>query len=847
MMRKGAIVISETVLVAFGVIISFVLLGTFGSMIFSGQSEAADISTLALVAKDIAWRIDNVAAEAGGVAMVYNLPKGINADIHIDYKRAELIADKKSYAAPFQALTHTKPYTLKNPQHICIVKNQDDMRISLSKDKCICNTADKRCDPACVVAAYCDPACNVDGIEDRVCDRRCSKEGDGICDMDCFTNEKDVVNEAMDCIDDLNYDDNGYKKSVEEDRICDADSHNVVDYICDIDCQNNGTSFWGICDPDCSKYGMYLDNGVYYSQDGFCDLDCGYVEVGYGIKELYEDSVCDLDCATAIGICDPDCGDIDDDCGFECVTSCFTDPGCRNGLTDGHIVEGECCGAGSCYKCDDGYNWDEINDVCVISEPPLSCDYYVDTDSLGGPSSDSNPGTLTQPWETLKYAESRLSDGDVVCVRGGVYKEYFTIDVPNVVFQNYNNELPIVDGSLRQIEKGVYHNLIIISADGVKIDGFKIGESAGRGVYIDEAKNVIIKNCEISENYRESLVIIYNSDNALIEDCDIHSGAKLVYEFCDSSGGKCRETGWDDPAMVITKFSTGVIFRRTKIHDSYNEGINFDVGTNNLLIEHCEIYGNKKSQLYLVSSKNHTVRYNLIYGVNVNMHGKSARGVALYLNHEDQWVPQMGDPLVSNFKIYGNLIANSNNNVYIDSQGGTQLTNAQIYNNVIIEGVNSGFVVAANAGGGHSFKNNIIWQTGGQIANIPAGKVDCDNNLWSRIPDDDAKGPNDPPYAVPKLKKTSGWDNLAGGVLDGSEFVIQSTSPAIDKGTNLGSPYNQGLNPASTWPNSVSTLDQNSYGSGWEIGAYVHGSASADTTNILFYEDFEDGLAYETD
>ncbi len=376
MIHKGAIVISETVLVAFGVIISFVLLGVFGSMIFSGQSEAADVSALALVAKDIAWRIDDVAAEAGGVAIVYNMPKGINADIHVDYKRVDVEADEKSYAAPFQALMHTKPYTLKNPQHICIVKNQDDMRISLSKDKCICNTADTHCDPACVVSTDCDPACNIEGIEDRVCDRRCSKEGDGICDMDCFTNEKDVVNEATDCIDNLEYDDNGYKKSVEADRICDADSHNIVDYICDIDCQNNGTSFWGICDPDCSKYDLYLDNGVYYSQDDFCDLDCGYIEIGSGIKKLYDDGVCDRDCATVTGICDPDCGDIDDDCDFVCITSCFTSPGCREGLTDGHTVGGVCCVTGEeCYDCDDGYTWDWVNEICVISSSTTQASY----------------------------------------------------------------------------------------------------------------------------------------------------------------------------------------------------------------------------------------------------------------------------------------------------------------------------------------------------------------------------------------------------------------------------------------------------------------------------------------
>ncbi len=314
-MRKGAIVISETVLVAFGIIISFVLLGTMGSMLFSGQSETADMSALRLVAKDIAFNLDSAAAEAGSVAMIYKVPKGMKVDVKIDYKRVKVSVGDMSYSAPFIALAHTKPYILKNPRYICTVKNQDDMRISLSKDKCICNTADKQCDPACIVGTECDPACNADGVEDRVCDRRCSREADSICDMDCFTNEKDMVNEARDCIDDFEEDDNGYRRSRDEDRICDADSHMVVDYICDIDCLNNGTSLWRICDMDCNKYGVYLENGVYFSQDGFCDLDCGYVEGHNGVKMLYKDGVCDLDCAIVNNICDPDCGDsYDVDC-----------------------------------------------------------------------------------------------------------------------------------------------------------------------------------------------------------------------------------------------------------------------------------------------------------------------------------------------------------------------------------------------------------------------------------------------------------------------------------------------------------------------------------------------------
>jgi hypothetical protein len=53
------------------------------------------------------------------------------------------------------------------------------------------------------------------------------------------------------------------------------------------------------------------------------------------------------------------------------------------------------------------------------------------------------------------------------------------------------------------------------------------------------------------------------------------------------------------------------------------------------------------------------------------------------------------------------------------------------------------------------------------------------------------------------------------------DFTLTSGSSAIDAGTNLGTTYQWGLSPSSSWPVSVSTLNQNSYGSGWEIGAFV--------------------------
>jgi len=53
-------------------------------------------------------------------------------------------------------------------------------------------------------------------------------------------------------------------------------------------------------------------------------------------------------------------------------------------------------------------------------------------------------------------------------------------------------------------------------------------------------------------------------------------------------------------------------------------------------------------------------------------------------------------------------------------------------------------------------------------------------------------------------------------------YSLLAPSPAINAGVNLGSTYQMGLLPASLWPGGVSLLNQNSAGSGWEIGGYVY-------------------------
>ena len=61
---------------------------------------------------------------------------------------------------------------------------------------------------------------------------------------------------------------------------------------------------------------------------------------------------------------------------------------------------------------------------------------------------------------------------------------------------------------------------------------------------------------------------------------------------------------------------------------------------------------------------------------------------------------------------------------------------------------------------------------------------------------------------------------MRGGDLSGLDFSLDFNSPAKDKGAVLPG-FEKALDPSSIWPENVITIDQNSFGSGWEIGAFV--------------------------
>ena len=92
--------------------------------------------------------------------------------------------------------------------------------------------------------------------------------------------------------------------------------------------------------------------------------------------------------------------------------------------------------------------------LTVASPTANTCTLYV---SPSG--SDSNPGTLSSPWQTAQRAFSAAAPGDVICFRGGTYPQYQTPPTYNqtmsasgtaanpITVQNYPGEVALIQGS----------------------------------------------------------------------------------------------------------------------------------------------------------------------------------------------------------------------------------------------------------------------------------------------------------------------------------------------------------------------------------------------------------------
>jgi len=163
--------------------------------------------------------------------------------------------------------------------------------------------------------------------------------------------------------------------------------------------------------------------------------------------------------------------------------------------------------------------------VILLILPSLAsaADYYVDTDSTGGPCSDnSNPGTEALPWCTVRKGVAEAVAGDTVYIKKGTYTENDiditkdgTTDDP-IVIRNYPGDLPVIRGKFDWTDKTdcdqvcpSCHYSQCPGHDYITIDGLHVITISGSVMALQGDYNTI-KNCILDGNRKGEPVLVYS-------------------------------------------------------------------------------------------------------------------------------------------------------------------------------------------------------------------------------------------------------------------------------------------------------------------------------------------------
>jgi parallel beta-helix repeat protein len=355
----------------------------------------------------------------------------------------------------------------------------------------------------------------------------------------------------------------------------------------------------------------------------------------------------------------------------------------------------------------------------TLLAPPVldAATYYAATTG-----SDSNPGTLSQPFRTIRNGAKLLKPGDTLYVRNGVYTESLDDVIPGglswqqpVTISAYPGERPTirpVSGHVIVLYCDYVHHVVI---DGFILDGSNTTPGA------NGLKLASDPTCGVAHHIRLQNSEIKNTPNS-----GIFVGGHPYPGFL-SDAGCCNE------------------FINLDIHDNAvgmdDQGYYIQSGRN--LIERNRVYRNSCCGIYIFRSDSSTPHDNIVRDNEVFDNGltsPSGGGVGILVQGErDQ---------VYNNIVYGNRLGG----IYVFGDG----RDIKVMNNTVYNNQGPGVIIDATTSN-TSVKNNILYQNAGVIQNQGSGTI-ISNNLTL-----------DPLFVNTATKN----------------FSLKAGSPAIDKGMPL--------------------------------------------------------------
>ncbi len=462
--------------------------------------------------------------------------------------------------------------------------------------------------------------------------------------------------------------------------------------------------------------------------------------------------------------------------------------------------------------------------------------YYVATNGIN-----SNAGTQAQPFLTIQKCLNVVQPGTVCLIRGGTYNEALSLKTSGtaagpITIQNYNGELVTVNsGSSNTVQTTsshqsyyVFDGLRFISSksggEGTPTMDFSVGWAIGTNHFPPEGNShITLRNC-----YVEGEVTLFGQGNT-IQNCEFNGNKRLAeairVEYPASTGATIANNLIHDYTGRGIWSVGGTDFTLIQRNTVYNVQHGIDCDGAGVPVTHCNVLGNTihdvsssstwGSGIFLENSFNGVVSGNTVYNI--------PNGAGVYvINYGDgpNWHTQNNveyRTLDLNTSITNNVVYNNPTNPgLLDiSASGLQIKNNTFSNSGNVPTVylkvepNTTFyperlVIRDNIFADPSASTTILIDSAASLT----GSILSNNLYWTGNNTHKVGGTGYTLYGFQATGQESG--SISGDpkfVKPGSDFHLQSVSPAMDKGFDTG---------------VTSDFDGNQrpYGTAYDIGAY---------------------------
>jgi hypothetical protein len=367
---------------------------------------------------------------------------------------------------------------------------------------------------------------------------------------------------------------------------------------------------------------------------------------------------------------------------------------------------------------------------------------------------DINPGTQTQPWLTFQKAANTMVAGDTVYVRAGTYSE--EVVTKNSGTSNNDIKFVVYPGETVTISDGGFY----VDKNFITIDGFNF-VSGGTAIDIipcppGGGNNITIRNNRMVSVFSDAPFRYGWYDKACGD------GHNLILENNDieALAGSARI---EDATLSGLD---GFIVRGNTFANANGEGLNMKDNTKN-----GKVYNNTfkpSSQAVLYFDARGTVS-------NIEVYNNIIKAAAV-LQNEDNDIRYNYTAIIDNISIYNNIFYGGNSSLRVGPYYGPGGNVAGTIKNVRI--INNDFYgkYGVDVGGGLPIVENVIIRNNifsNTEISVLSGTVTTDHNIMF----------NTPCVGTNCIAQYPEFVNPAGG-----DFHLQSTSPAIDKGSPIGAP-----------------------------------------------------------